>query len=336
MLASLALAATAAAPATAAPRPAAQGPTLALSNAAGSDANLLHASPGRVLRGAVLVRNVSRHRITVRLRPADIRNATNGNADYITTRLSQTGRWLQLSTRTVGLAPRSSRRLAFTVRVPASARGASHYAGIVAVDASELAGANAPRKRGKAAGFNISRVNRQALPLTIRLPGPLTRKLTLRSLKLDVQASGASVVLGLLPRGSVLIQNAKISLRVSRGERTLLKHAATLGQLVPDSKLDYRIAWNGRPTQGRYRVQADIRPKAAAPVHIDRTIQFTPAKVKELKQETPPDANQSATNTTPAWMLLALVGAAALVLVLVLVIWRLARRRTAVATPPAV
>ena len=228
VLASLALAASAAAPATAASPPAASKPTFALSHtgAGASAGGRMRATPGRTLHGAVLVSNVSRRRITVRLQPADVRNATNGNADYVATGLSQTGRWLRLSTRTVRLAPRSSRRIAFAVRVPATARGASHYAGIVAVDASELAAAKAPRKRSKAAGFTISRINRQALPLTIRLPGPLTRKLTLRSVALDVQPSGAGLVLGLLPRGTVLMQDAKVKLRVSRGKRTILRNAS--------------------------------------------------------------------------------------------------------------
>jgi len=328
-LASMALVGSAASPARSATASAPKGPTLALS-APGGGAQLLRGKPGRVLHGAVIVRNVSRHRITVRLQPADIRNATNGNADYITTRPSQAGRWVHLSTRAVRLAAKSSRRIAYAVRIPKSARGASHYAGIVAVDASELATANSPRRRAKGAGFAISRINRQALPLTVRLPGRLTRRLTLRSVKLDVKPSGASLVLGLLPRGSVLMQDASVKLRVSRGKRTILRDISALGQLIPHSRLDYRIAWNGRPTEGSYRVKGVIRPKAAQPIYIDRTIRFTPAKVKELQRETPPVAEAAAaTETTPPWVWLALAGGAGLLIALLLVIWKLARRRPA-------
>jgi hypothetical protein len=328
MLASLALAATAAAPAPAATRPAAKAPAFALLAAGDSGSRVMRASPGRTLRGAVIVRNVSSRRVTVRLQPADIRNAANGNADYITTRLAQAGRWLKLSATTVRLSPKSSRLVAFTVRVPANARGASHYAGIVAVDASELATAKAPRKRStKRTGFSFSRINRQALPITIRLPGPLKRKLTLRNVKLDVQPAGAGLMLGLQPRGSVLMQDAKVRLRVSRGTRTILKHASTLGQLFPGSKLDYRIAWKGQPTEGSYRVKGVIRPRAAKPVYIDQSVKFTPAKAKELKRETPPVATAPGAGTTPPWVWIALAGGAALLLALLFVIWKLARRR---------
>jgi hypothetical protein len=335
LLASLALAAFAAAPATAAPAPAPKGPAFALSASGGSAKNLLRGRPGRVLHGAVTVSNVARHRITIRLQPADIRNATNGNADYITTRLSQAGRWLRLWTRTVRLAADSSRRIAYTVRIPRSARGASHYAGIVAIDAAELAAAKPPRPRAKGAGFTISRINRQALPITIRLPGPLMRKLTLRSVKLDVSAAGAGLVLELLPRGTVLMQNATVRLRVSRGRKTILRNASALGQLIPGSRLGYRIAWNGRPTKGSYLVRGVIRPRGAAPVYINQTINFTPAKVDELERETPPVVQPAwATDASlPTWVWLALTGGGALLLVLLLAIWRLARRARAIRQP---
>ena len=214
------------------------------------------------------------------------------------------------------------------MRIPTSARGAAHYAGIVAVDAAELA-ARSRRQRAKRAGFTFSRINRQALPLTIRLPGPLTRKLTLRSVSLDVSAAGAGLVLGLLPRGTVLMQDATVKLRVSRGKRTILRNASTLGQLIPDSRLDYRIAWNGRPTKGSYRVKGVIRPRAAKPIFIDRMITFTPAKAKALKEQAPPVAEAPSTNSTPAWVWVALAGGAGLLLTLLAVIWKLARRRPA-------
>ena len=180
LLATLALTASAVAPAQAAALPRSAKPSFALSAAGGGGALLLRGTRGRVLHGAVLVHNVSRHRITVRLQPSDVGNATNGNADYIVAGRKLAGRWLRLSATTVRLAPKSSRRIVFALRVPMNVRGASHYAGIVAVDAAETVAAKAPRRSSKGTGFSFSRINRQALPITIRLPGPLTRRLTLR------------------------------------------------------------------------------------------------------------------------------------------------------------
>ena len=284
----------------------------------------LRGAPGRTLRRSVLVRNVSSRRITVRLQPADIRNATNGNADYVTTRLSSTGRWVKLAATSVQLAPKASRMIAFSVRIPALARGASHYAGIVALDAADLAIAARDKTR-KAKTFRISRISRQALPITIRLPGPLARSLALRTVKIVVQPAGAGLVLGLRPGGNVLIQSAPIRVRVSRGTRTIFAHTSTLGRLFPHDNLNFRIPWRGRPSKGAYRVRGVIRPKGAAPVYIDRTVNFTPANATELKRETLPVAQAPAPGL-PMWVWLALTSAAALLVTLSMALWRLARR----------
>ena len=336
LLASLALAAFAAAPASAARAPAApKAATFGLSAAGQSGALRLRSAPGRTVRGAVVVRNVAGRPIVLRLQPADIANATNGNADYITARRSAAGRWVKLAATTVRLAPKASRRIRFSVHIPAGTRGASHYAGIVAFDAADLTVAARDRKR-KGTSFTISRITRQALPITLRLPGPLTRKLRLRSVKIKVEPAGAGLILGLRPGGTVLTQSAPVKLRVSRGARTILRHSSTLGQLFPGDDLDFRIPWTGRPTEGSYVVRGVIRPKGAAPVYINQTVRFTVAKAKELKRETPVAQAAPADDAgLPMWVWLALTGAAVLLLTLSLALWRLARRGRRTAETPA-
>jgi hypothetical protein len=225
--ATLALAALAAAPALAAtPRP---HPTVfALSPVGTPGAILLHGAAGRALRGTVSVRNLSGKRITVRLQRADIGNASNGNADYITAGVQRTGRWLRLQTATVHLDAHASRRVGYTIRIPRGTTGASHYAGIVAVNAAELAHAHT-HARHRHQGFTFNRIDRQAIPITIRLRGPLVRRLALGSVKLSVQPVGAAVVLGLAPGGSDLIESTAIKLRVLRGQHTVFTTSTTLG-----------------------------------------------------------------------------------------------------------
>lgn len=320
LLALLALAAPAAAPAGAAPassRPAA----FALSPVDGSGSLVLRGAPSETLRGAVSVRNLSRHAITVLLQPADIRNAGNGNADYVTDRLDRAGRWLRLATKVVALAPRDVRRVPFTVHIPAGTRGASHYAGFVATDSDELRAANAPGSRRRR--FTFYRVNRQALPLTVRGPGPLSRSLRLRSVALAVRPADAALELGLLPSGTVLLGSARVKLRVQRAGKTLFTHAANLGQLFPATVLTYKIPWRGRLTPGAYRVRGVVRPLGAAAVPIDKTVTFTPAKQAALERATPHTAHAS--RGLPAWVWLALGGAALLLTVLLAAVWRLRR-----------
>ena len=190
------------------PHPRAAAPTaatFALSAAGKSGALRLRSAPGRTVRGAVLVRNLSRRPIVRAPAARRHRNATNGGADFITARRSAAGRWVRLAATTVRLAPRASRKVGFSVHIPAGTRGASHYAGIVAFDAADVTAAARDRKRkSKGTSFKISRITRQALPITLRLPGPHTRKLTLRSVSIKVEPAGAGLVLGLRPGGTIL------------------------------------------------------------------------------------------------------------------------------------
>jgi hypothetical protein len=323
LLAALALAAIAVAPAPAAvlsPTPVA----FALSAVGTPGSVSLHGHRGRTLTGSVLVRNVSRRPITVILQRADIRNASNGNADYVATHLSGTGQWLQLSVARVRLGPHASREVAYRVRVPPTATGGSHYCGIVAVDAADLSAADA---RGNAKGreFTFYRISRQALPLTIHLPGRLSRHLSLRSVKLVVAPIGAGLVLGLAPGGSELTEQAHVQLRVLRGQHQVLASASTLGQLFPGGGLDYRIPWPGRPLEGTYHVLGTIRPQGAGIIHINQTIKFTGALATKLARVMPP-GNGKATNSTPGWMVIALGVAAVLLITLPIAAWNVARR----------
>jgi hypothetical protein len=331
LMVSLALAAPAAAPAAATAPAAAKPPTFSLSTAGTSGAPRLQAVPGQVVGGAVRVRNLSSHPVTVVLQPADIGNAVNGGADFLTTALSQNGRWLHLDATSVHLAPHAAQQVAFTVSIPASTSGASHYAGIVAIDAADLAAAAAAAARRKSTKttFTISRINRQALPITIRMPGPLTRSVSLRSVKLTVDPV-ATLMLGLLPAGTVLIQNATIDLKVLRGTRTIFTYKSTLGQLFPDTPLNYRVPWQGTPTTGTYRVVGVFRPKDAAAVNIDTTVNFTAANAATLKRVTPPVAGAPSTGL-PIWVWIALGIAAALLIALLVTVYRLSRRPRAAA-----
>jgi hypothetical protein len=323
LLTALALAAFAAAPASAAAPSSAQ-PAFGLSAIGSAGSIHLRGTPGRVLHGAVRVRNLSRHPITVILQRANLANAGNGNANFVTTGVSGSGGWLQLSAGRVTLAPRASRVIAYTVSIPAGTTGASHYAGIVAVNAADLI-TPAIRRHSHGRAVTLYRVSRQALPLTIRLPGPLTRSLSLTSLRLTVAPAGASLVLGLAPGGTELTERAQVNLRVQRGTRTIFKSTAGLGQLFPVGTLNYRIAWPGRPTTGAYQVVGTIRPQGSPVININRTIEFTAAKAKQLKREAPPVAGGQPSGT-PGWVWIALGLGAALLIALSIAVWKLARR----------
>ena len=319
-----ALAASAAAPtsatADAPPTPAA----FALTAVGVSGAMMLHGTAGQVLHGAVRVRDVSRQTITVILQPADIKNAGNGNADYVTSR-ALAYRPLAAS-RGRHRRPSASRLTADRVHRQHSRRHERRIA-LRRDRRDQRRGPRARRTRKGAKGtsFTFYRINRQALPLTIRLPGPLTRSLALRSAMLIVAPVGASLRLALRAGGSELIEAAQLNVRVLRGSRTIFTYASTLGQLFPTTSLNYDVPWQGRPTPGSYRVLGTIRPTGTAPVNIDTTVKFTGANAAQLKRETPA-VSGAATNGLPGWVPIALTIATALLIALSLAVYKLARR----------
>jgi hypothetical protein len=321
-LAALATATAAAAAAATAPSPSPV--AFALSPVGATSSITLRGTAGRVLHGAVDVRNLSGRRITVILQRADIENASNGNADYLTARLYHAGRWLRLASQSIALAPGAHRQITFAVRIPVLAAGGSHYAGIVAINAADLV-THSARGNSNGPAFTFYRISREALPVTIHLPGRLSRSLSLRSAKLIAEPIGASLVLGLIPSGTELTQAAPLRLRVLRRGRTIFTYASTLGQLFPGSALNYRIPWPGRPTPGTYRLIGQIRPQGSAVINIDRTIGFSVATASQLHHEIPP-IPQAPGSGTPGWIWIVLSAGATLVSGLSLAVYKLARR----------
>ena len=301
----------------------AKGPAFALSSPEGG-ALSIKTTPGQSRKGAVVLRSRSSRSVTVLLQAADIRTGSTGNAGYITEKPSAAGQWVKLAATEVRLEPGATRKVAFTVRVPADASGASHYAGIVAIDAAEVATAKAAEKL-KAKKFTIARINRQALPITVRLPGPLTRSLAVSSAKIAASGAGAGLMLKLLPGGSQLIGSAQVDVRVMRGNKTILRSKAKLGQLFPGSAANYRIPWNGRPTTGDYRIVGEVQPEGAAAIPINQTIKYTAKEADELKRITPPIASLPS-DGLPPWVWIAFAGGGLLLLSLLYTIWKLARR----------
>ncbi len=330
LLAMLALAATAAAPARAA-APASGGATFALHAADESGRVQLSGRAGSVLTSAVRVHNLTGQPISIVLQAAGIKTASNGNADFVTRDLTPAGRWVTLQSNLVRLAPFATMRVPFTVSVPEGTRGAYHYAGVIAVNQAELSSAatTAAHASGETAAGTIHHINREAVPVIVRLPGPISRILVLHKVAISVSPAGAGLTVGLLPGGSTLIERATVDLHVLRDSTTLFSYSGTMGQLFPGFGLNYRIPWQGKPTPGSYQVVGWIRPQGAPAIHIDQTIQFTEAKAQKLKRETPAAPGPPASGGIPWWVWLVLAAAAAAVLGLTVAVRKLSRRPAA-------
>jgi hypothetical protein len=320
--AALALAAIAAAPAQAV---AAVTPTV---TPIGSRALVLTSAPGRTALGDVAVSNPGGRAMLVRLEAADLVSGAAGGPDFQTRNPSRAGRWLAIPAR-VRVPAHRVVRVPFRLSIPSGAAGGAHYAGIVATDAGAATPVKKPASRRPARRtVTISRVVRSAVPVTVNLPGPRIPALQLTGVKLAIAPTGGTLELRLLQTGSVLIRQTDVDLAVQRDGRTLFTHRAQLAELLPDARgIAYTVPWKGRPVQGSYQIVGTLRPQGAPVIHVNRTVDFTPATAKRLEEQTGQVALPA--HAVPVWLVASLLLAALVIAALVLGVWRLRRRLAA-------
>jgi hypothetical protein len=227
------------------------------------------AAPGGVLSGAVLVQNGTAHAREIRLAAVDVGTAALGGAVYGERPGTGTGRWLDLSSRSVTVAAYRARLVRFRIRVPWNAAAGAHYAGITAIDADQLRAASAaPSRSGKRIVFH--RIARSALPVRIRVKGEgAAPRLHLSDVKVAVDAARANVLVTLDNTGHTLIRRTMVDLQVKQGARTLFATKQRLKEFVPDSAAQYPIPWPGAPKEGTYRLIGEIRPVGAPVINVD-------------------------------------------------------------------
>jgi hypothetical protein len=263
------------------------------------------ADPGETITGRVRVENLAARPRTVRLTAADLVTADTGGASFPATAPKAIGRWLDLGRAQVRLAAHAGTTVSFQAQVPPQAKSGEHYAGIVAVDAADAAAARKPSKaRG---GVSVRHLARLALPVRLTVPGLLATRLALTEMHFGVDASGASLRIGMRNAGNQIIRETALELEVTQDGRSLLSIREEIADFITDSAISYPAAWNGALKRGAYRVTGVIRPRGGPPVRVDQTIAFTPKLADTLERET---ARPSAPgDAQPIWLWLALAAA---------------------------
>jgi hypothetical protein len=221
----------------------------------------------------------------------------------------------------------SSVRVRFSIAVPSGVRDGAHYAGIVATDARPAATTAAKAAADGKRSFQVRRVMRVAVPLTIALPGRRHHALSYNGASLKTDGARPALSLKLNNTGNELIKGAGVSLRVLHDGKPVLKHNAQLAQLMPGSALNYNIGWTGPATAGTYRVVGVITPQGAKPVGIDQVLSVSGKQAgKAAEQLQPDDVAPVAAASVPVALLLALGGAVVLIIGMGVAMWRMRRR----------
>jgi hypothetical protein len=250
--------------------------------AAGKSPRLAYTvQPGSVINGAVVVRNAAKRPAVVRLAAVDVGTAPLGGAIYGKVAGRRIGSWVTLGARAVTVPGDSARKVNFTVRVPSDARPGAHYAGITAMDAAQAAGR---KGTGKAKNMTLHRITRFALPIKVRIPGPVSPKLSYQGSKVAVDARGAKVLVRLRNPGGTLIRSTTVNLRLRHGTRTVAAARQPLMEFVPDTAAKYPVALAVMPVEGDYRLVGEIRPAGAPVVKVDDIVHIDGKKVKQTQR----------------------------------------------------
>lgn len=241
--------------------------------------------PGQTVRGTLRLTSRSSRVRVVRLQTLALTTANSGGIQFAGDKSDETSSWLRLSRTDVRLRPRASTTVRFTAEVPADAAPGEHYAGLAAVDRAELRNAAAKPDKG-ARGVALNRVTRVALPVRLWVPGDAARRLDLRDMTFAANAAGSHLDLDLGNTGRRLVRETAVDLRVSRDGKQLFRHTGDLAEFVPGTRIRYAVAWRGKPKAGTYHVSGTVTPKGAAPIEVDRDVEFAGAEAKQLEERT--------------------------------------------------
>ncbi len=275
---------------------------------------------GERARGRVRLVSTSPRTVRVMLLAADVGTAATGGLEYGATQARGVDPVLRLARQGVRLDPGASVEVPFTVATPPDAAPGDRFAGIVALNRSQIRAAQQGSQRK---GFSLRYLPRLAIAVQVTLPGPAKRELTVGNVGIDVTPSSSDVTVLLRNSGDKLIRRTKGQLAVSQNGRELVRRKVDLSAFVPATRIQYRVPLVGRPAEGSYRVTGVLRPERGAPVRVDETVSFGARAAREFKRET----GREATRSGPSGLLVgALVAAVLAVLVLVAALVRAQRR----------
>jgi hypothetical protein len=206
---------------------------------------VLASTPGAVLERSVKVTNVGDSAGRVRLYAVDATTGRTTGAVYLgpDRPRQDVGAWIALQQVGLRLAPRESKTIAFTVRVPQQARGGQHLGGIVADNVSLTK--EKPTKKGDGS-FKINLHHLTITAVQVDLPGKPVNSIAIGGLRADGRPGYQSVLVALASRGNQMIKpTLAIQVKDDSGKKVLAK-TTKLDTFLPNTRIDYPVAVLGR------------------------------------------------------------------------------------------
>jgi hypothetical protein len=225
------------------------------------------------------------------------------------------GRWLTPSVSSITVQPRGQRLVGFLARVPRSATAGEDLGGI------SFESADPVHTSGR---FSIIEIFRVVIGVDIRVRGPASRAIRLRSATLSALPGTrlASVVVALANRGQLLCKpHLAVALRGAGRARVVRRRLDTV---LPGDSIPYPLPWSASLAPGNYHVSVRAT-NCGAPASLAELVHAGgdlggPAGSTSQRP-------QVKTRTIVPWWLLALIGVGGLVAGLIVALAIYASRR---------
>jgi hypothetical protein len=285
----------------------------------------LEARPGQsATAGTLELRNRLRREVTVLLDPVDGLTASTLGSAYSVRgrRVSAQARWTRLSDRRVVLGPRARAEVEVTLLPPEGAKPGDYLSGI---GVQALGSERETKPKGNVA---ISSIQRYAVGLLARLPGPRHPLIRFTGARVTREAAGVTFYLSARNPGNVVLQDVRGRQTITQNGRVVASGPIGPGTFVTGTSIDYPVLTpREHPREGtEYRVRAVMRYRGGV-ARLDTIVRFGHASAVRQEELGGPDASSS--DSGILGFLLAAAGAAALLaLAAFLFLWRRRRKRS--------
>jgi hypothetical protein len=279
------------------------------------------AKPGKsAAAGTLELRNRLHRKVTVLVDPIDgLTASTLGSAYSVRGRpVHSSARWTRLSDRRIELGPRGRAEVDVNVLPPAGAEPGDYLSGI----GVQAAGAGKSKSNGSLA---ISSVERYAVGVLVRLPGPRHPLIRFTGARVEQEAAGVTFYLSARNRGNVILQDVKGSQLITRGEQVVAKGPMGPGTFVTGTSIDYPVLVPREQARegSEYRVRAVLRYRGGI-ARLDTLVRFGHRSAVRQQQL---DGEKKSSSNNILGLLLAAGAGAALLGFLVFLLWRRRSRR---------
>jgi hypothetical protein len=269
----------------------------------------LSARGGRLVRAGTLeLRNRLKRPVIVRLDPVGALTASTLGSAYRTATSAPGGqaRWIVLPMRRIVLGPHGKAMIPVGVRAPAGSSPGDYLSGI-SVEA--VGQARESRVRGNIA---ISNVQRYAVGLFVKLPGPRHSLIRIPTASVEREPAGLTFYVHARNEGNTILQNVRGSLLVTRGHRTVARTAIGPGTFVSGTSIAYpQLAAREQPREGAvYRVRAVMR-YAGGVARLDTRVRFGHASAETQQDFGGPPVEEPGSHSGLLSILAAVVAALA-------------------------